>query len=115
MRQSGMSPKGVSTVTTEMRLEQREQQRIFSEIQANSTVLAKAAVADPFDRAAFEGALRRAEEVQNAARSAAIDAEIRILESLSPADQRLYARLTYGPPVGDVKLGMPARPIDRGR
>lgn len=113
MRQSGMSERGVSTVTAEMRLEQHEQQRIFSEIQANATALAKAAVADPFDVAAFETALRRVKEVQNAARSAAIDAEIRTFNSLSPADQRLYARLTFGPPVGDLRLGMPARPIDR--
>ena len=115
MQQSGMSAEGITTVLAEMRSEQDVQRRIFAEMQTTGFDLARAAMANPFDSAAFEAALRKAKEVQDTSFSASIEAQIRVLHSLSPADQRLYARLNYGPPVGGVKLGMPTRPLTGSR
>jgi hypothetical protein len=110
MRLRGMSEKGITTVVAGMRSEQRQQWAIFERTSEKLQALRKSAETDPFDPNTFEQGLREYKNTQASAYSAATEAEIAVFRTLSPADQRIYARLMHGTE-GGVRLGMPVRPM----
>jgi hypothetical protein len=112
MRDNNMSAHGVSTVLAGMRSEQHEQWRIFQEGAEQQQAIRAAADAEPFNAAHFEAALKRYRDNDSSAVLSAVDAEIKILRSLSPQDQRVFARLMHTS--STARLGIPARPLKGG-
>ena len=64
MRDYGMSAKGISTVLAGLRLEQREQWRIFEKGSQLNQAIGAAAEDRPFELAIFENAVNRFDEIR---------------------------------------------------
>ena len=111
MRAEGMSQAGIELAVRSLRSNDEQQWKIFQEESELRSALVRAAQADPFDAAAFQSAFRRYKESLGSALPSATNSAMVLFQSLSPADQRIWARLSEGSDL-NIRIGFPARPTE---
>ena len=109
MRADGMSQAGIGLAVRSLRSNDEQQWKISQRQSELRSALVRAAEAHPFNAAAFQSAFRRYRESLGAALSSATNSEMVLFQSLSPADQRIWARLSEGSDL-NLTIGFPPRP-----
>ena len=104
-----MSEKGIAIVLAGLKLEQREQSRIFNKGSELNRAVEAATEARPFQLAEFEQALNRQSYNQVEAVTSAHKSELEILHALSRKDREVFAQSGHGNM--NVQLGFPSHPI----
>lgn len=109
LHQYGLSDAGIRVVVDGIRSEQAEIANVGRRVDGPLNAFVKAAESPHFNPKRFEAALRRYKAAQAAVRTISTDYEIAVFRALSPADQKVMARLMAGS--NGVMIGMPIRSL----
>lgn len=98
LRARGMSDRGIAAIQAGVRNGQSLVQAAIPKLQASAAAMRGSAIAKPFDRAAFEQALRAQSALAAQFKAQQTEHQISILRSLSTGDQQIYAELLVRQP-----------------